>query len=43
VIGQTQLPLVHEGDALVNLAAFEDIAQAEDNVGELQNLADIGR
>ena len=43
VIGQTKLPLVHEGDALINLAAFEDIAQAEDNVEELQTLAGVSR
>ncbi len=43
VIGRTNLPLVHEGDAMIHLAAFEDIAQVEDNVEELQMLASLGQ
>lgn len=34
VIGQSKLPLAHEGDALFNVAAFERIADAEDAVEE---------
>ena len=32
VIGRSNLPLAHEGDALVHLAAFKDVAVAEDRV-----------
>ncbi len=32
VIGRTNLPLAHEGDALFNLASFSDVAKAEDRV-----------
>jgi predicted deacylase len=32
VIGRTNLPLAHEGDALFNLAAFKDVSVAEDRV-----------
>lgn len=34
VIGQSKLPLAHEGDALFNVAAFERVADAEDAVEE---------
>jgi hypothetical protein len=30
VIGQLTLPLVHEGDALINLAHVDDLSEAED-------------
>ena len=32
VIGRSNLPLAHEGDALINLAAFKSVARAEDKV-----------
>lgn len=32
VIGRSNLPLAHEGDALFNLASFANVAQAEDRV-----------
>ncbi len=32
VIGRNNLPLAHEGDALVNLGAFKNVAVAEDRV-----------
>lgn len=32
VIGRSNLPLAHEGDALFNLASFADVSQAEDRV-----------
>ena len=32
VIGRSNLPLVHEGDALINLAAFKNVAAAERRV-----------
>ena len=32
VIGRSNLPLAHEGDALVNLAAFKDVSVAENRV-----------
>ena len=32
VIGRSNLPLAHEGDALFHLAAFKDVAVAEDRV-----------
>lgn len=32
VIGRSNLPLAHEGDALVNLASFADVSKAEDRV-----------
>jgi len=34
IIGQANLPLAHEGDALFNIAAFKSIARAEDRVEE---------
>jgi len=34
VIGQANLPLAHEGDALFNIAAFKSVARAEDRVEE---------
>ncbi len=34
IIGQSKLPLAHEGDALFNVASFERIADAEDVVEE---------
>ena len=36
VIGRSNLPLAHEGDALVHLAAFESLAAAETSVEEFQ-------
>ena len=34
VIGRSNLPLAHEGDALFNLAEFDNVVHAEDKVGE---------
>lgn len=36
VVGRTNLPLVHEGDALFHLARFDDLEAAEARVEELQ-------
>lgn len=36
VIGRSNLPLAHEGDALFNIAAFESVKRAEDSVGAFQ-------
>ncbi|MEJ2138650.1 MAG: M14 family metallopeptidase [Gammaproteobacteria bacterium] len=36
VIGQTNLPLVHEGDAMMHIARFDSVAQAESRVDEFQ-------
>jgi predicted deacylase len=32
VIGRSNLPLAHEGDALFNIAAFKSVAKAETRV-----------
>jgi hypothetical protein len=34
VIGRSNLPLAHEGDALFNIAAFKSMSRAEDIVEE---------
>ena len=34
VIGRSNLPLAHEGDALFNLAAFKSVSRAENRVEE---------
>jgi len=34
VIGRTNLPLAHEGDALFNIAAFRDVSRVEDRLEE---------
>jgi predicted deacylase len=34
VIGRSNLPLAHEGDALFNIAAFKSVGTAEDKVEE---------
>jgi hypothetical protein len=34
VIGRSNLPLAHEGDALFNVAAFASVSRAEDRVEE---------
>jgi predicted deacylase len=34
IIGRSNLPLAHEGDALFNIAAFRSVARAEDRVEE---------
>jgi len=34
IIGRSNLPLAHEGDALFNIAAFKSVARAEDRVEE---------
>ena len=36
VIGRANLPLAHEGDALIHIARFESVALAEDSVEEFQ-------
>jgi predicted deacylase len=41
VIGRSNLPLAHEGDALVNLASFANVAQAEDRVESFAEVHDI--
>lgn len=41
VIGRTNLPLAHEGDALFNLASFKDVSQAEDRVETFAEVHDI--
>jgi len=41
VIGRSNLPLAHEGDALVNLAAFKDVAVAENRVETFSVVHDI--
>ncbi len=41
VIGRTNLPLAHEGDALFNLASFTDVAQAEDRVETFAEVHDV--
>jgi len=41
VIGRSNLPLAHEGDALFNLAAFESAAKVEDLVGEFAATHDL--
>ena len=41
VIGRSNLPLAHEGDALVNLASFKDVALAEDRVETFAEVHDI--
>lgn len=41
VIGRTNLPLAHEGDALVNLASFADVAKAESRVETFAEVHDI--
>lgn len=41
VIGRTNLPLAHEGDALFNLASFSDVAQAEDRVETFAEAHDV--
>jgi hypothetical protein len=38
VIGRSNLPLAHEGDALVNLGAFQDVAVAH---GRVESFADV--
>jgi len=37
VIGRSNLPLAHEGDALIHMARFDSIALAEDTVEEFQS------
>ena len=41
VIGRSNLPLAHEGDALVNLASFKDVALAEDRVETFAEVHEI--
>ena len=36
-IGQTKLPLEHEGDALIHIARFDSVALAEDRVEEFRS------
>lgn len=40
VIGRSNLPLAHEGDALFHIAAFSDVEQAEEAVGEFAAIHD---
>ncbi len=40
VIGRANLPLAHEGDALVHIARFESVARAEDSLEGFQ--AELG-
>ena len=41
VIGRSNLPLAHEGDALFNLAAFESVAKAGGQVEEFAATHDL--
>lgn len=41
VIGRSNLPLAHEGDALVNLGAFKDVSAAENRVEVFSVVHDI--
>lgn len=41
VIGQSKLPLAHEGDALFNLAAFRSVSRAEDRVEEFVEVNEL--
>ncbi|MDJ0759395.1 MAG: M14 family metallopeptidase [Woeseiaceae bacterium] len=41
VIGRSNLPLAHEGDALFNLASFSNVAQAEDRVETFAEAHDV--
>ena len=34
IIGRSNLPLAHEGDALFNVAAFKSVSRAEDRLEE---------
>jgi hypothetical protein len=45
VIGRSKLPLAHEGDALLHVAAFSNVGQAEDAVEEFTAIHDpaLGR
>jgi len=40
IIGQSRLPLAHEGDALLNLARFDSVSLAEDTVDEFHSEMD---
>ena len=40
VIGRSNLPLAHEGDALFNIAAFRSVSKAEDLVEEFTSELD---
>jgi hypothetical protein len=40
VIGRSNLPLAHEGDALFNIAEFKSISRAEDRVEEFTSIYD---
>ena len=40
VIGRSNLPLAHEGDALFNVAAFRSVSKAEDLVEEFTSELD---
>lgn len=36
VIGRTQLPMVHQGDALFHIARFEDVEEVAQHVEDFQ-------
>jgi hypothetical protein len=36
VIGRTQLPIVHQGDALFHVARFEDVGEVAQHVEDFQ-------
>jgi hypothetical protein len=40
VIGRSNLPLAHEGDALFNIAEFKSVSKAEDLVEEFTAIFD---
>jgi hypothetical protein len=40
VIGRSNLPLAHEGDALIHIARFDSVALAKDIVAEFQTELD---
>ncbi len=41
VIGRSNLPLAHEGDALFNIAGFKSVSQAEGSVGDFSAHHDL--
>ena len=40
IIGRSNLPLAHEGDALFNIADFKSVSKAEDLVEEFTSILD---
>jgi predicted deacylase len=38
IIGRTEIPLVHEGEAVFHIARFEDLGEAEERVDEFHDV-----